>query len=298
MDKVSRAALLSTALAAGTAASATPVTISQQIDLGTLLQQGQAYNGAFDIRDLLVAPDGSPIDIVGARITAFAFSDAAGYTNSYTTSHYAGSETVYYTTAHQGVGYYYYSYRCGFAGWSTCWASTPYYYTYYTQHEATVETTVYDNVTSIVDSVADVAQLTAGGQSVLDTADTVVQTTTASPATFYYQTQMDQDHWRRYLSRNVNNVSTVSGPLEMVLDLGSMALFDLTSDGMISYSLATLVGQARFNWIRLEAFGEIASAEDPGPGEVPEPGALALLGAGALAIGLRGRARDRRKRQA
>ena len=304
MDKISRAALMTSALAVGTAAGAVPVTMTQRINLGDALNAGQNLGGTFDIRSLLVDSQGRPveIDLSSARLTAFAYSDTVSST-SQTAGNYNNTGGYYFTygVPQQGIAYYYYSYDCS-STWSyrTCYAQAAYYYYYYTSATGYVATLQRDVTTTLSDAVQDKGQLSVNGQSVDDTVATTTQGPTVTGYSYDGGGQYSAGYAEYYGSRMLYQSSIASGALDFVMDLNEANLTDLESDGLLDFAFNMLVGRASFNWIQIDVIGEqMAFVEPPvDPTDVPEPGSLALLGLGALAIGVGRRARDRRNRTA
>lgn len=301
MDKISRAALMTSALMVGGAAGAVPVTMSQRINLGNALNAGQSVSGGFDISSLLFDINGAPVtlDLSSARLTAFAYSDAAmSFSQSNSGNYQVGSSAFYYSIPQQGVYYYTYSYDCG-SWWSsrTCYAQAAYYYTYYVQQQGYVAHMQNDRTTTGADSVVDQGAIAVGDQTA---ADSVAYTQSGLGVQGYaggYYQQYSQSYAESYQTRLLYQENQAAGALDFVMDLNEANLVDLEADGLLNFALSMLVGRSTFNWIQLDIIGEqVAIVEEPT--DVPEPGAIALLGLGVLGVGLGRRARDRRRKAA
>ena len=123
------------------AAQATPITVTQTLSLGALLNGGQSVSGLFDISALAVgAGITGDYAINSAQVVGYGYSDIVASTSYQGThgdsiSYYDRSYTQYAQQYYYYPVYYsytnYYSYSCGL--WSTCYGSNTYYGVYYQQ---------------------------------------------------------------------------------------------------------------------------------------------------------------------
>jgi len=255
------------ALLAASASAADALTITQTINVNSLLTQGGGTaTGQFDITSLLIPPASfnQPYDVVSATITAYGYSapNATAVTGDY------GSYNQTGTTSH--IVYYSYSYGCG---WSTCYGYGSYYVTDYIYQR--------DRTQTNLDNVADTMQLTAGGDTFGGSASTH-DTSFVSSSTVYDGYGYNGTNYSYYYSYTAVVNDILYGNLAAGGALSATAVSDLAQDGKLSFAVGASLGQFTLQSLQLD----VTVNENPPQADVsvPEPVPAGPMSAGLLLL--------------
>jgi hypothetical protein len=262
--------LSATALALGSAiaAQASPVLVSQTVNLGQVLNGG-AKDFQFDLSAALAQAGVSGGNTLSGNLIVYGVSDAS----------YGSTGMV--SGGYQQFGYSnyiaYYSGGCYYSSWGGgyCWSYPVYGSTNQVGRDI-------DRIHR--DTVADTMRVTAGGTQTSDTADQ-----TSSSATGFsgwnYEGQTGGMNNTLYYNRQRDVYEAVYGDLSVNLGLDSLALADLQQDSILSFNVAATAGQFRVLSATLNVQVDTNS--------VPEPAGIALLATAAVT----GAAFTRRRRK-
>jgi len=271
-------------------ASAAPVTFTQTVSLGAVLD-GTATTLNFDVGSFLAGSGYSAGDVVGGDISVFGFSDAsygAAQASPYSGYQQTGSP------AHTA----YYSYYVG--GGSSCsWWSCYYYPGYYVSGAYTiydVEETRYRDINHI-DAVADELRISAGAASATGQVSNTTSSVGGYGGAWYdgnYCRYVDGNgncSWDYRYSRERDVYQAIAGNLQSSLSFDAVALGDIAADGLLAIGMEASRGHVTLNSLTVNLQVERSAAAAV---TVPEPAGLALTGvalAAALVAGRRRRTR-------
>ena len=257
------------------AAEATPVTISQTLSLGTLLNGGGSVPGLFDINALAASAGVTGnYKVQAAQVIGYGYSDIV-YSNSYQgrdTDSYS-SNTHYYTVAYA----YYYPVAYTYYGTWSCWSGCTGYYLAQGTAYYTVPVTdhyIYQSDKVAVTTPGATMEFTAGSNVQTVTAPNIVSGTTTGAYSNYAVNPNGFNGFDYYYLREVDTYSGAYGPLTATATLGSADLTNAAQSGQIQWHFTNLLGQFHANSVSLNATIEA----------VPEPGTLLVFGAGLLAL--------------
>jgi hypothetical protein len=264
----------------GTIAHATPVTLSDTVTLGNLLNN-QSTVIHYDATNLLASAGMKSGDVQSGSLVVYGLSNIDYQT---TADPYSGYATTGSSQRGVSVPYSYYTpvyvpgtaYSCGW-GWSTCYYSgytywqqqTGYNYINVTDYTLTEQRVVEhrDTQDTMTVSVGNTSQSTV--DSVVAHSDSYAQP--VFQGTNYYSPYQSN---YTYYSQDHNVYDSVSGPLQLTIDLDSLALNALRDTGYIDIDVSA---NGQFTLSSLD-FTATAAA-------VPEPGSIALALAGVAALG-------------
>lgn len=253
--------LSATALAVGSAlaAQAAPVSVSQTLTLGQVLNGGSA-SFQFDVNAALAAQGAAGGTALSGTLIVYGISDASY--NSTTGPVFGAYETV------ASYGYTYYAYGGCYYSW---WGSGSCYY--YPVYVSTTEQVRNGDVIHR-DTVADTMKVSAGQTSASDVVDQWITSATGYGGR-YYEGQSYNGYNTTYLYNRQRNVyEALQGELQANLGLDAAALADLQGDGVLSFDVAATAGQFRLLSATLNL-----EMEQRG---LPEPGTLALVATAVL----------------
>lgn len=263
------------------AAEATPVTISQTLSLGTLLNGGGSVPGLFDINALAASAGVTGnYEVQAAQVIGYGYSDIL-YSNSYQGRYTDSSSAYYYSTVGGYYTYYYpvyysYSYSCGSWGWSTCYAYGAYYQQAYAPYYVgAVNHDIYQSDQYNHNSPGATMEFTAGTAVQTDSSPySLANTNYGNYSYSYSQYNYSNNGYDYYYLRNVDSYSGAYGPLTAAVALGAADLTNASQTGQIDFNFASLSGRFTANSVSLTATIEA----------VPEPGTLLVFGASLLAL--------------
>jgi hypothetical protein len=132
------------------------------------------------------------------------------------------------------------------------------------------------------DSIADQMQVIAGGASAIDSADEHTSFSSDSGAIEDTKklTGSENGGYNRWYNQFIGHYDSLGGDLVVQLNLDSLALSDLVTDGILNLSVNSLLGQFNVTDVRLDFV-----AQDPvPPAQVPVPTSLLLTGLGLAAL--------------
>jgi hypothetical protein len=132
------------------------------------------------------------------------------------------------------------------------------------------------------DSIADQMRVIAGGASAIDSADEHTSFSSDSGAIEDTKklTGSENGGYNRWYNQFIGHYDSLGGDLVVQLNLDSLALSDLVTDGILNLSVNSLLGQFNVTDVRLDFV-----AQDPvPPAQVPVPTSLLLTGLGLAAL--------------
>jgi hypothetical protein len=269
-------------------ASATPITITQTINLSQDLSasSGGTYSGTFNINSLLPTTGDytDPLQLLTASVAVFGYSNPnatlnVGAYSAYQQS-YAGS---YYYSYQYVAGYYSYTYYSSWGGscWNGCTTYAPYYATAYVAVPIYDETQYRTNTN--LDSTTDSVTLSTGGGTTISGADARTVTDLGTTLTAQSQGGGGGSPYYYYYSYTDTVDDFVSGGLSASGALTAASLALLSQDGTLSYSVMATSGQFNLSQLTLTV------TLDQSPAPAPEPGTLPIFGFGLLLIAWRAR---------
>lgn len=255
--------LSATALAVGSAlaAQASPVTVSQTMTLGQVLN-GNSASFQFDVNAALAAQGVAGGTALSGTLVVYGISDASY--NSTTGPVFGNYETI------SSYGYTYYAYGgCYYSWWG---GSSCYYYPVY----ATYTEQLRSGDVQHRDTVADKMTVAAGNATASDVVDQWITSSTGYGGNNYEGQYSNGNGYTTYYNRQRDVYEALQGELQTSLGLDMAALADLQGDGVLSFNVGASVGQFRVLSASLNLL-----VEEPQRG-LPEPGTVALVGAAAL----------------
>lgn len=278
MEHNSSVKKLSLALAlAGSAVSvsATPVTVTQTLSFNSLLGQGGAgLAGAFNINALAAQNGVTNLSVLSANIIGYGFSNSQ-YDQVYQNSYYDyGYSNNYGYSYWVNTGYTVYGWSNGCYSWSGgCWVNSG-----YTQYVPISDHYNYrTDVTTHNDNTVDSMQVSIDGTT--RSAQDGHSSSTTQP-TQYYQTSAyyngQNGHDYNY-DRYSDSYNAYAGGIDLNFALTAQELTDIQNDGVLGFSVNAASGNFTFQSLSLSVLMEQGQA-------VPEPGSLATMGMGLLAL--------------
>jgi hypothetical protein len=265
----------------GSLAQATPITVSDTVTLGNLLQNTSDVV-RYDASNLLASSGLSANELLSGSLVVYGLSNIDYQTN---VGGYGGYATTGSSSRFVSVPYTYYtyvyvpghSYSCGFGGWSTCYYGG---YGYSVQQTGYYGALVYDYTETRQREIdhldtQDTMTVSVGGATASAVDSVVAHSRDYSAPVYQYS-----DYYGPYSStytyyqQDVNVYDSVSGPLQLSLALDALALTSLRDNGYIDIDVSA-AGQ-----FTLESIKFTASAA-----AVPEPASITLALAGVAAFG-------------
>jgi MYXO-CTERM domain-containing protein len=280
------AAVLALGAAAGTSAS--PITISQTIILGQLLN-GTSTTVQFDLNATLASQGLNASNVQSGHLVVYGISDAsygAGAAQPYGGYELQSSNT--YVAYYQYAGGNYFV-CTSYSWWSGNCMSGYYVPAYYSPVYRTDRTYLRSGDILYTDSIADNMVVTAGTSSASDLADQLSSSLATYGAWNYEASNWNGNGYDRTYDRARNSYQALSGPLTVDLGLDLVALADFGADGILSSFITASLGQFTVNSAMLTL-----QVDDAPPTGVPEPDSLLLAGT-ALALATLVARRRRRK---
>ncbi|MDB5397337.1 MAG: hypothetical protein JWM91_4843 [Rhodospirillales bacterium] len=263
-------------------AAASPITVTDTINVSQALTAGGTFTGMFDISSLLPTNGNysTPLNILSATLAVYGYSSPAsqqiiGAYSGYQQS-YAGN--YYYVYYYYVPGYQYY-YNCG-------WGNTCYYNGYNQGVGATgtiYNETQYNTVTNL-DDTTDTASTTIGADT-LTKSDSRTVTNLGTSHTLtngYYSGSPYGSLYYNYYSDTSTVDDFISGDLSASTALSAATLALLGQGGTLSFSTAAASGQFTITQYDLTVTLDNSIS-------VPEPSTLSVFGFSLLLLALRAR---------
>lgn len=142
-----------------------------------------------------------------------------------------------------------------------------------------------DDITSNhLDLVADTMIVAAGDASESDTASVIADSTNWGALIFDRSNDNGKGTINKYYHRNNDHFFSISGGLEVLLDLDAKALLDLAKDGVLDLSISSFKGKFNVTNVSLDFTAE--QNDTPAQSDIPLPTSLLLTGLGLAALGV------------
>jgi len=260
-------------------ALATPVTLSDTQSINQVLN-GNSTNLNFNIGSLLSSQGLSPTDVLSGNLTVYGYSNVDYRVQSQPYGGYYQASISSRSTPRTGS----YSHS---HSWS--WSSHTHYYTYY--QNVADRNYRRSHYTTYTDNVADVMQVSAGGSTASDSANTVYSNTTYRGSNNDPTKGSYYSGYRYYSTQEYNRYSALYGQLQVSLTLDALALQDISADGILDFGVDARLGQFRLTSARLSI-----TAEKKQVSSIPEPSTLSLIGL-AVALAAGGGMRRRKRKE-
>jgi len=139
--------------------------------------------------------------------------------------------------------------------------------------------------TNHFDLIADTMTVAAGDASESDSATDVVDYSTAFNDPIWDSTNDNgKGTINKFYHHNNDHFVSVSGGLEVLLELDAAALLDLAKDGILDLSISSFKGRFNVTGVSLDLTAE--KDEAPAQSDIPLPTSLLLTGLGLAALGV------------
>lgn len=145
-----------------------------------------------------------------------------------------------------------------------------------------VVTHIQDITANHLDLVADTMTVAAGDASESVTVSDIVNSTDLGALVWESTNDNGKGTVNKYYHRNNVHYFSISGSLEVLLNLDAAALFDLAKDGVLDLSISSFKGKFNVTNVSLDFTAEQADA--PAQSAVPLPTSLLLTGLGLAAL--------------
>lgn len=132
------------------------------------------------------------------------------------------------------------------------------------------------------DAIADEMKVTTGGASATGSAndENAFDTDSGKIEDIKKQTGSENGGYNRWYNQFVSHYDSLGGDLVVQLSLDSLALNDLAADGILHFSVNSMLGQFNLTDVRLDFVAQDAVP----PAQVPVPTSLLLTGLGLAAL--------------
>ncbi|MDG0831339.1 PEP-CTERM sorting domain-containing protein [Roseateles saccharophilus] len=276
-------------VAAGAAAgvSAAPVTVSQTLNLGQLLNGG-GTGLHFDLGSTLSGQNLESQQVLSGSLQVYGVSDAS-YGSGVTQygSYMLESQTNFTAFYQYGGGGYF---VCTSYSWWSGGCSGGYYVpAYYYPVQGTNRTFLRSDNVLYSDNTVDTMSVHAGNTTQTGSDSSVSNSATAyGPQVFAGQSGNGMYGTDTYYDQSRNVYHSVSGALSVDMTLDSLALASFATAGTLDASVFAQTGQFRLDQAVLTL-----QVDDTPSGRLPEPATLALTATAALGLA----AARRRRRQ-
>ncbi|WP_028103317.1 PEP-CTERM sorting domain-containing protein [Pseudoduganella violaceinigra] len=249
------------ALLCAVSAQAAQISLTSTVLLGNTLTNGQSQNVQVNVNSLLAGTGFASNSIVSGLLTVTGFSDP-DYAPVFATG--GGGYVQEATTTHQ--------YKSCNPNGKNCTTKT-----------VTDKNHVKYATNNHLDLVADTMVVKAGDASESDSVSDFNESTTDYGSRVWEKTTgSDNGGYNFFYHRNRDHYLSVSGALEVLLDLDAKALGDLGADGILNLSISSYLGQFKVYDVRLDFVAEKANPADDV--QVPVPTSLLLTGLGLAAL--------------
>jgi hypothetical protein len=135
-----------------------------------------------------------------------------------------------------------------------------------------------------LDLVADTMTVSAGDASESDTAAVIADSTNWGDLIFDRTNDNGKGTINKYYHRNNDHFFSISGGLEVLLDLDAKALLDLAEDGVLDLSISSFKGKFNVTNVNLDFTAE--QSDTPAQSDIPLPTSQLLTGLGLAALGV------------
>jgi hypothetical protein len=246
------------ALFCAASVQAAPISLSSSLALGTQVTEGHALTLQIDVNNLLAKSGFTSQSIISGMLTVNGYS-APNYVVFDSNQSSQTTENVPYQSCNQNK-------QC-------------------TTKTGKIITHTKYTTTNHFDLDADTMTVATG-----DSSGTAFATDRASSTSDFSAPTLDRtvDDGKgtvnKYYQRNNDSYFSISGGLQVLLNLDNAALLDLAEDGVLDLSISSFKGKFSVNDVRLDFTAE--HADTPAQSDIPLPTSLLLTALGLAALGV------------